>query len=135
MFKGLGCGGNKGHSKLLNIIFRSNLWQGCHSSTKVSSYVMTTYLKWSHWGCRIQRDRANMHCHSIACTRSFCMGLTQAEGQKLLLLMRNKYYFYANLVKTLLSCKVMPVLYLTQALSMCRLWSLYMAPLALDFQR
>ncbi len=45
-----------------------------------------------------ERERANMHCPSIACTRSFCMGLTQAEGQKLVFLMKNKYYFYANLV-------------------------------------
>jgi hypothetical protein len=28
-------------------------------------------------------ERANMHCQSIACTRSFDVGLTSAEGQKL----------------------------------------------------
>jgi hypothetical protein len=29
------------------------------------------------------RERANMHCQGIACTRSFDMGLTSADGQKL----------------------------------------------------
>jgi hypothetical protein len=29
-----------------------------------------------------QRERANMHCQGIACTRSFGMGLTTAEGKK-----------------------------------------------------
>jgi hypothetical protein len=30
----------------------------------------------------IERERANMHCQGIACTRSFGMGLTSAEGKK-----------------------------------------------------
>ncbi len=29
-----------------------------------------------------ERERANMHWQGIACTRSFCVGLTSAEGLK-----------------------------------------------------
>ena len=31
----------------------------------------------------INTERANMHCRGIACTRSFNMGLSSAEGKKL----------------------------------------------------
>ncbi len=31
----------------------------------------------------IGREKKNMHCQGIACTRSFGKGLTSAEGQKL----------------------------------------------------
>jgi hypothetical protein len=30
-----------------------------------------------------QTERTNMHCQEIACARSFDMGLTSTEGQKL----------------------------------------------------
>jgi hypothetical protein len=30
-----------------------------------------------------KRERANMYCQGIACTKSFYMGLTSAEGQRL----------------------------------------------------
>ncbi len=45
--------------------------------------VETTYKFLNHRYLSIQRERANMHCKGTACTTSFDMGLTSAEGQKL----------------------------------------------------
>ncbi len=37
----------------------------------------------NHRVLSIHIERANMHCQGIACTRSFYVGLTSAEGKKL----------------------------------------------------
>ncbi len=36
-----------------------------------------------HGDCGKDTKRANLHCQDTACTRSFNVGLTSAEGQKL----------------------------------------------------
>ncbi len=74
--------------------------------------VRTTEIKVYTW-------RANMHCQGIACTWSFGMGLTSAEGQKLECLKRtatNFYWYSENLVSPSFS-KAVLVFYITQAFS------------------
>jgi hypothetical protein len=69
-----------------------------------------------------------MHFQGIACTRSFDMGWTSAEGKMLECFKwaSNKKYFYEhyeNLVSPLCS-KNMPVFYIAQAFSICTSWSI-----------
>jgi len=69
-----------------------------------------------------------MHFQGIACTRSFDMGWTSAEGKMLECFKwdSNKKYFYEynENVVSLLCSKNMPVFYIAQAFSICTSWSI-----------
>jgi hypothetical protein len=44
---------------------------------------VTSTFVWDSGMHSIHTEGANMHCQGITCTRSFYIGLTSAEGQKL----------------------------------------------------
>jgi hypothetical protein len=68
----------------------------------------------------IHIQRATMHCQGIACTESFDMGLTPAEGQKLECFKWTPNNTFIIALEITLCNKIMPVFCLTQALSMQR---------------
>jgi hypothetical protein len=90
-------------------------------------------IKVFHWTCEIldsvvrievtvYTERTNMRCQGMACTKSFDIRLTSAEGHNLKCLKQKIIFLKVHLVNAL-SSKPMPVFYITQALSMCILKS------------
>jgi hypothetical protein len=45
------------------------------------------------------KERVNMHCHSTACTRSFDVGSTSAEGHKLQCFTRKANNIFTRTIK------------------------------------
>ncbi len=72
--------------------------------------------------------RASMHCKGISCTRSFNVGLTSAEGQKLECFKRtanNIFHEHDENLVDILHSKVMPVFYINLAISLCVYYHFY----------